>query len=775
MGVVRYRRELRPGQAFAAVFKMPRVPVASSQEAFLKKLREADYGQYRRKTVEYWRTLFAAGSQFEIPERRVNEAIRGSLVQLMLATRQRGGQRFQTSGLPYANFFMIDFIDMRMCYDAMGQPAFARQNFPQIFRRQMKDGLFCDTSLSHGKRLWSSHGHMIHSLAHHCLMTRDWMLAREIYPRLEQAIQWVDRARKQDKYGLMPPAWPYDAEMIKGRYTSHNLWTLLGLRSAVRLARKLGNEADVLAWSKMHDEYEADVLKAIQATCGAHGYVPTGLYEFITGSASRRGFREYQTNQDWENLVLSTPTEVLAPQDPRVGATLEKMHRLKYREGIMTYRNGMHLHQYLTTNVTNQHIVRGEQKQALLDLYHILLHCGSTHEGYENMVAPWTRILISVPPPHAWAAAKITLLIRNMLVLAHGGRAGLNPGQRDLLLFSVFSPAWAEPGQQIVIRNARTEFGRVNAAMKFHPDGATVTFDNKLHTRPRHLVVRIPYFVELTGFRADATSSVRIGDTIRLSPDATRLMLEWERRPDAHRDTWQNLLLTYRREVGHWPGKIDQHPPVPKGFLTEKEKAHGPEPLSLDLVRRAYQHEFRRRFTEHAKAGGAVFTVEAPPLLTAEQRRGAFLKQFGDLKPRKLDPKKTGIAVGKPATASSVYQHYRPGNAVDGIVALESSWQADPYPAWLRIDLEKPAKINRIHVFPYWGAGRFFRYTVEVSEDGKTWRQVADMRANTRHATPKGDDYRFDPIAARYVRVNMLYHSLNRGVHLVEVKVFPAE
>ncbi|NQT53015.1 hypothetical protein HQ576_13240, partial [bacterium] len=288
VGVVRYRRELRPGQAFAAVFKMPRVPVPSSQEAFVQKIREADYERYRRKTIEYWRTLFAAGSQFEIPERRVNEAIRGSLVQLMLATRQRGGQRFQTSGLPYANFFMIDFIDMRMCYDAMGQPAFARQNFPQIFRRQMKDGLFCDTSLSHGKRLWSSHGHMIHSLAHHCLMTRDWMLAREIYPRLEQAIQWVDRARKQDKYGLMPPAWPYDAEMIKGCYTSHNLWTLLGLRSAVRLARKLGNEADVLAWTKMHDEYEGDVLKAIQATCGDDGYVPTGLHEFVTGSASRR-------------------------------------------------------------------------------------------------------------------------------------------------------------------------------------------------------------------------------------------------------------------------------------------------------------------------------------------------------------------------------------------------------------------------------------------------------------------------------------------------------
>jgi hypothetical protein len=40
----------------------------------------------------------------------------------------------------------------------------------------------------------------------------------------------------------------------------------------------------------------------------------------------------------------------------------------------------------------------------------------------------------------AWAAAEITFLIRNMLVLEHGGRAGFDAEQRDLLLFSAISP-----------------------------------------------------------------------------------------------------------------------------------------------------------------------------------------------------------------------------------------------------------------------------------------------------------------------------------------------
>lgn len=709
--LVRYQRTLKADESFSAVFKMPRVPLAKTDQARIEKVRQADYATYRDRTERYWRDLFAGGSQFEIPERRVNEAIRGSFAQLMLATRERDGRRYQTSGLPYPSFFMIDFVDMCTVYNAMGQPDFVEQNFNQLFWRQQEDGLFSDMSLSHGERLWSSHGHMIHSLAWHCLFNRQWDLAREIYPKLKLAIEWVDKTRQEDEYGLMPPAWPYDAEMIKGRYTSHNLWTLLGLRSAIRLARALGNDADVQTWAKTHDEYEADVLKAIRATCGEDGYVPTGLYDFITGQDSRKGFNEFQTNQDWENLVLSYPTEVLQPHDPRVTATLDKMHGIKYREGIMTYRNGMHLHQYLTTNVTNQHIVRGEQQRSLTDLYHILLHCGSTHEGYENMVGPWTRRLQAVPPPHAWAAAKITLLIRNMLVLEQGGRAGFDADQRNLLLFSVVSPAWARAGERILLRNAATEFGPVDAEMKFIEDGATVTFDNDFHTAPRHLVVRVPYFVDLVKFDADAISAQCDGDVIRLSPDVTRLTIQWTPKPGVHDETFQNLLHSYRQEVGHWKGKIDEHPAVPEGFLTDTERNRGAEPLSFELVLEAYRHEYQRRFDEHVRDGGPVLTVEAPRLT----QRTATVAE-----PDRIDPAVHGIAVDKPTTASASISSYPAHLATDGDADnLSSSWQTDPYPAQLQIDLQEIKPINRVHIFPYWGNDRYYRYTVEVSEDGR--------------------------------------------------------
>jgi len=154
--------------------------------------------------------------------------------------------------------------------------------------------------------------------------------------------------------------------------------------------------------------------------------------------------------------------------------------------------------------------------------------------------------------------------------------------------------------------------------------------------------------------------------------------------------------------------------------------------------------------------------------MTPSERGSAFRSDFGPTDP---DP---GIAVGKPVTASSAIEGHSPEHAADGRLDLNPSWWADPYPQWFRIDLERVARIDRIHVFTYWGLDRYYRYTVEVSEDGEHWTRVADRSLNAVPSTPKGDDHRFAPIGARYIRVNMLFHSLNPGVHLVEVKVFVA-
>jgi hypothetical protein len=166
--------------------------------------------------------------------------------------------------------------------------------------------------------------------------------------------------------------------------------------------------------------------------------------------------------------------------------------------------------------------------------------------------------------------------------------------------------------------------------MRFAPAGASVTINAEWHHPPRNLVVHVPYFFELTSFRTNAKRSSSDTDTIVVSPDATQLSLRWRPKQGVHEGTFQRLLTAYRQEPSiRMEGLNYLVVPAPPAVLREAERKHPAEPLSFDLVLRAYRHEYARRYAEYLKAGGTPEPVEAPRMLSAEERRQAFTKQYG--------------------------------------------------------------------------------------------------------------------------------------------------
>ena len=742
-GLAVYNLSLKPGEKKTLDFFMPRVPV-EFDSSFAKKMAQVDYDYYRDKTVNYWKNLLGGKNILSCPELRINDSYRAMTVHSLLGTSTRNGRKTQTDGLPSPGVFILSYYDMLRLYDQFGVSEVMRYSLQEMTGRQQADGLIVDTTVTHGRMILASHGQVMSSLATHVFYTQDKAFAEKIYPVLQKAVACIENDHKANANGLMRASEPFDAEMILGQYTSHNLWGLTGLRNAIRVARFLGKDADVKRWTQLHKSFEKSVLTAIDASADKDGYVPTGLYEFKTGWAARAGFGEYQTNQDWENSFLAWPCEVLAPNDYRVAATVDKLRKIKYREGIMTYRNGQHLHHYVTVNSTMQDVVAGRSKKALTDIYHMLLHAGSCHEAFENMVEPWKARMVwnLCPPPHCWGGSKIAGLIRNMFVFEYGGRGGLDLGERELYLFSVLSPDWAKPGQTVSITDALTELGTISAELTFTDDGANIEIAGDYHTQPKNYVLRIPYFVKDVTFTTTGGKGVLKDGWLRLTPDVSRVQLRWTVDPNADADTFGDMLLAYRREVGHWGGKIDDHPVPPKGFLTDSERNRTPQPLSFGLVRKAFTHEYKRRFDEYVQAGGIPLEIKAPAIVPPPH-----------------------------VSASAYIPGHEPIKAYDGNhTNLASSWQNDSYPAWLKIDLDKVKQLSEIHVYPYWGLDRYYQYTVEISEDATTWHQVGDKSKNTIPSTPAGDLFNFAPIEARYIRVNMLYHNLNKGVHVVEIE-----
>jgi len=131
------------------------------------------------------------------------------------------------------------------------------------------------------------------------------------------------------------------------------------------------------------------------------------------------------------------------------------------------------------------------------------------------------------------------------------------------------------------------------------------------------------------------------------------------------------------------------------------------------------------------------------------------------------------LATGKPVTASAgTHPPQTPEMANDGDVDINGYWGAGPYPQWWQVDLAGTHTINKIHMVNYWLQNRYYQYTIDVSVDGKNYRQIVDRSGNTKPATPEGVVHRFGPTKARYIRVNMLKNSVNIGVHIVEFFVF---
>ncbi len=599
-GTVQYVAELKPGRSVEYTFKQPLCPADASLTEAIEK---ADYEEYLDRTVSYWRKAVGDDACFSIPEARVDDAYKASLVHVMLATRTfKDGTKSQTDGVPYPMFFLTSGPQMILAYLEAGNYEYAKMLLERSITQQEDDGLYFDRSLAHGGIIPTAHGHVLYMIGAYWLFTHDAEFMESAFPSIVKAMDYLKNITAEDEYGLLPPTYQYDNEMIDGHYACNNYWTLLGLRLAIRIARDLGHEAEAGAWTALEKEYSESILKGVEASVHEDGYVPTGLYPYKVGKETVRGFSKFRSDCDWENMLLAYPIELYEPSHPYVEGTLKHV-RKNYAEGVMTYRHGLHLHQYITANMIEQYMVRGESEQALIDFYHLLLHCGSTHEGFENMVWPWqNRELIVCLPPHAWASAKIAVLVRNLLIHEYGGKCGTRPG-RDLYVFSTVSPEWIKPGDKLVIDSAPTEMGTVSATLSSKKKGAVVRFEGEFgDAAPATVKCRIPYCKELISFRSDDRNA-RIEDgCIVLDPGFSKLVLKWKDKPEAYQDNFAHLLELYRDcNVFLTVDEEDDQAPVVregKAFLKEGEKDGRSDMLNFELVKNTFLYEMDRRHAD---------------------------------------------------------------------------------------------------------------------------------------------------------------------------------
>jgi len=125
-----------------------------------------------------------------------------------------------------------------------------------------------------------SHGEFIYLVAEHARLTGDLSLAREVWPHVEKAADYIDALRHQTSgefKGLLPPSISHEGYSAK---PMHSYWddffALRGLKDSAWLAEQLGNRDTASRFAKSRDEFARDFHASILRAIETHhiDYIP---------------------------------------------------------------------------------------------------------------------------------------------------------------------------------------------------------------------------------------------------------------------------------------------------------------------------------------------------------------------------------------------------------------------------------------------------------------------------------------------------------------------
>jgi len=287
---------------------------------------------------------------------------------------------------------------------------------------------------------------------------------------------------------------PHCLYLWDGKYhiVGYDFWNLRGLWCAAEAAASLGEAADAADLRREAEAYR-------QAIDGA--WRRTGLPHFPP-SWEKAGTH-------WGNTETLWPTELFAPEDPRVTASLREVRATflgGFVEGTIRWSGFPDvIHPYMSSYTTMASLVRGEHEQFVKEFYWYLLH-STAAQAFPEGIYYKQRVAWSDTIPHATGAANYAILLRHALIHERGTELHLLGGAPDW---------WLEPGREIRIERAPTHFGSLNLRVRGKAQGVEVKFDPPRRSPPKRIVLHLPESRPLVKPVAGVVASTRLDDLER--------------------------------------------------------------------------------------------------------------------------------------------------------------------------------------------------------------------------------------------------------------------
>lgn len=300
-------------------------------------------------------------------------------------------------------------------------------------------------------------------------LVRQWELTgddawlREVWPVVRGGVRHIaDLRARPEAAGLMPPAFADGgAAGVRPELTTA-LWTLAGLRYALRAAHRLfpGEVAEIEAMAK---DLQADIARVAKE----HGHLPmvlpgSGLHHTRPGVPDPTPDHRLQPQTaTWALAQVIWPGEVFAQEDRVVTDFLQLIDRIE-EEGIpastgwLPYRA---VWTYYASFAAHVQLYAGRPERAVELLYGMCNHAAPTRVWREEQALAATgHDQIWGDMPHNWASAELIRLVRHLAVFETGDELHLLPGIPE---------EWLAQGPLLIDRTP-TRFGAVTLKVSDH-------------------------------------------------------------------------------------------------------------------------------------------------------------------------------------------------------------------------------------------------------------------------------------------------------------------
>jgi hypothetical protein len=488
-GALAWDLELLPGAAREVEVAVPfaEQPARAAEDVTLESV-----------TRRWERVLGAVRIRLPAPAAEALEALRTATGHILVC---RDGAAIQPGPRRYTRSWIRDGATMSAALLRMGCADAVRDFLRWYAPHQAADGNV-PCAVDRNGPDWlpehDSHGQLAFTVTEHFRLTGDRGLARELWPRVARAIDYLEALRdqrctpefrvpeKRACYGILPESASHEGYLAHPVHAYwDDFWALRGVGDALELARALGDEAQAARLARLRDSLHECVYASIEATIAARSL------SYVPGSV------------EWADFDPAATATAIATTD-----AAERLPAAALAWTFDEYLRGFRRRKSFDLDWSNYTAYE-------IRILGALVRMGrreDAHELLEFFLADrrprawnqWPEISWRDPRspghlgdvPHAWIGAEYVLALLGML--AHE-----RPSDRALVLAAGVSDAWLDAGE-VAVQGLPTWWGALGYALRRSgPGELRLELAPGLRPPPGGIVVRPPLARPLAGVEID--------------------------------------------------------------------------------------------------------------------------------------------------------------------------------------------------------------------------------------------------------------------------------